>query len=239
MGRNKAKWRSLLLLLLIAATQVTVAQEVPTAQPVEAPLVEEPDTCLPCHEWRYAPLHCPTYWAVKSNLLFDAVLVPNIGVEVTLCKQFTVALDWYYTWFKSDSRHRYWQCYGGYLTFRRYLRNWRNTQNDLTGHHLGAYVSMLTYDVEWGGKGYQASKPGFGFGLEYGYSMPLNRRLRLEFNLGVGFQDGEYDEYEPIDDHYVWQSTHKRHWWGPTKAEVSLKWMIGRLPKSGKKGGAR
>jgi hypothetical protein len=24
----------------------------------------------------------------------------------------------------------------------------------------------------------------------------------------------------------VWDSTHKRHWWGPTKAEVSLVWVI-------------
>ena len=75
---------------------------------------------------------------------------------------------------------------------------------------------------------------GFGGGVEYGYAMPLGRRWLLDFTLGVGFQDGEYKEYLPMDGHYVWQSTHKRHWWGPTKAEVSLKWLIGN-----KKGGAR
>ncbi len=232
----------LLLLLLIATVQVSFAQEMPSVQTVETPLVEEADTCAPCIEMRKGVMRCPTHWALKSNLLFDAILVPNIGIEVTLCKQMTLAFDWYHTWFKSDSRHRYWQCYGGYLTLRHYLRKNVNVDNDLTGHHIGAYVSMLTYDVEWGGKGYQASTPGFGFGLEYGYGTPLNRRLRLDFNIGIGYYGDEYKKYEPANDntgHYVWLSTNKRNWWGPTKAEVSLKWIIGRMPQSGKKGGKR
>ena len=39
---------------------------------------------------------------------------------------------------------------------------------------------------------------------------------------------GEYKEYLPQDGHYVWQSTKRRHWIGPTKAEISLVWLIGR-----------
>lgn len=109
-----------------------------------------------------------------------------------------------------------------------------------TGHHVGAYVLGLTYDVEWGGKGYQAAKFGFGGGIEYGYSKRIGRRLDLDFSVGVGFQDGEYKEYEPANDdsgHYVWLATKKRHWWGPTKAEVSLKWILG--PAREKKGGRK
>ena len=162
--------------------------------------------------------------ALKTNLLYDAVLVPNIGVEVGLGHQWTVGADGFMAWWSSDSRHRYWQTYGGYLTIRKYLS---------TRHHLGIYASALTYDVEWGGRGYQADHLGFGGGVEYGYSLPIGGKLCLDFSLGVGFQDGEYKEYEPIDDHYVWQSTSKRHWFGPTKAEISLKWLLG------KKGGGR
>jgi hypothetical protein len=181
--------------------------------------------------------------AVKTNLLYDVVLVPNIGVEIPIGKRWSVNADWFYTWFSSDSRHRYWQGYGGYLTVRRYFGNSQkncelsivNCQFPMKGHHVGIYMLGMTYDVEWGGRGYQADHFGFGGGLEYGYALPIGRRLSLDFTLGVGFQDGEYKEYDPTDDgsdHYVWQSTHKRHWWGPTKAEVTLKWIIG-------KGGAR
>ena len=175
--------------------------------------------------------------ALKTNLLYDAVLIPNIGVEVSLGKQWTASADWFYTWFSSDNRHRYWQGYGGYLTVRRYFANhstFHIPHSTLpTGHHLGAYVLGLTYDVEWGGRGYQADHFGFGAGLEYGYALPTSNRLLLDFSIGIGFQDGEYKEYEPQGNRYVWQATRQRHWFGPTKAEVTLKWLLG------KKGGGK
>ena len=56
--------------------------------------------------------------------------------------------------------------------------------------------------------------------------------------IGVGYIGGEYWEYKPVDDCYVWQATKRRHWWGPTKAEVSLVWLIGR-DNVNRKGGAQ
>ena len=178
--------------------------------------------------------------ALKTNLLYDVLLVPNIGIEVSLGKQWTVAGEGMLAWWSSDSKHRYWQTYGGYLTVRRYFNTQQLSPNThpspFTGHHLGAYALALTYDVEWGGKGYQASKFGFGGGLEYGYSMAVGRRLNLDFSLGIGYQGGEYKEYEPQGDRYMWQATRQRHWFGPTKAEVSLVWLLGGSGRS-KKGG--
>ena len=141
-----------------------------------------------------------------------------------------------YAWWKSDRHHRYWQGYGGYLGVRKYFGKTVDG-HPFTGHHIGVYGTALTYDIEWGGRGYQAAHYGFGGGVEYGYSMALARRLNLDFFLGLGFQDGEYKVYDPIDSHYVWQSTHKRNWWGPTKAGVSLVWLIGRGNVHKKKGG--
>ena len=186
-------------------------------------------------------------FALKTNMLYDAALIPNLGIEVYMGKRWTIALDWFYTWFSSNNRHRYWQAYGGYLGVRKYLGGERlNVKGERslfpTGHHIGAYMLGLTYDVEWGGKGYQASKFGFGGGLEYGYSKMIGRRWCIDFSIGVGFQDGEYKEYEPANDgtgHYIWLSTRKRHWWGPTKAEVSLKWLFGTKGNKQKKGGKR
>ena len=180
----------------------------------------------------------PATFAVKTNLLYDVALIPNIGAELYIGGRLTLGADLFYTWLSSDSRHRYWQGYGGYFTIRHYfghptkhstLNTKHSTLNSklFSGHHLGAYVLALTYDVEFGGKGYQADKLGWGGGLEYGYSLPIGRRLNLDFSIGIGYQTGDYKTYEPIDDHYVWQSTNKRHYFGPTKAEVSLKWLLG------------
>ena len=173
-------------------------------------------------------------------MLYDAVLVPNVGVEVWLGKGFTLGVDWFGTWLSSDKNHWYWQGYGGYLTARYYFfthkgydrSTWGKAANELrfSGHHVGLYGTALTYDVEFGGKGYQAAKFGFGGGVEYGYSLRVAQHLCIDFDLGLGYQGGEYKTYLPTDDgsgHYVWESTRMRHWWGPTKAEISLKWIIG------------
>ena len=60
------------------------------------------------------------------------------------------------------------------------------------------------------------------------------RGLRL---LVTGYLGGSYKEYIPLDGHYVWQTTKNRRWFGPTKAGISLVWLIGRGNYSRKKGG--
>lgn len=81
-------------------------------------------------------------------------------------------------------------------------------------------------------------KMNYAVGLEYGYSLPVTRRLNLDFVISVGYWGGEYHKYAPIGDCYVWKETRQRHWFGPTKAEISLVWLIGR-DYCNKKGGAK
>lgn len=117
----------------------------------------------------------------------------------------------------------------------------------MTGHHLGAYVQALTYDFEWGGKAYMGGEPGgnifdrahIGAGVEYGYSLPIARRLNIDFTLGVGYIGGRVYEFEPNGNSYLWTATKNRHWFGPTKLEVSLVWLLGRCNTNQKKGGER
>lgn len=177
------------------------------------------------------------FMALRTNILYDIAIVPNIGVEFALPMQFSIGADWFGTWLSSDKHHFYWQGYGGYLTARYYFG--RDAAGcPLTGHHVGIYGSCLTYDIELGGKGYQAPKFGFGGGVEYGYSLPVGQNVRFDFNIGIGYQGGEYKTYRPTDDgtgHYEWIGTYRRHWWGPTKAEISLKVLIGAARKGGRR----
>jgi hypothetical protein len=163
-------------------------------------------------------------FALKTNLLYDAILIPNIGVEWGFANHWSAAANWMYTWLSNDAKHRYWRIYGGDLELRYWLGS--DEARPLKGHHFGAYGGMLTYDIEFGGKGYQAHKWSYHFGLSYGYSMPIARRLNLDFNIGIGYLGGEYYEYEPYYDGYHWLATKQRRWFGPTKAEVSLVWLL-------------
>ena len=142
-----------------------------------------------------------------------------------------------YAWWKSDRAHNYWRNYGGELDVRKYFGN-RAAAKPLTGHHLGLYLQGLTYDFELGGTGY-LSYLSYGVGIEYGYSLPIARRLNLDFGIGVGYLGGEYKVYDPIEGCYVWRETRQRHWFGPTKAEISLVWLIGWGNYNEKKGGAK
>ena len=118
----------------------------------------------------------PYYLAIKTNMLYDLLLVPNIGVEVYLGKSWSAGGNWMYAWWKTDRKHRYWRTYGGDLYLRRWLGN-KAEAKPLTGHHLGLYGGIVTYDFELGGRGYLGDKWSYHAGIEYGYAHPIARRL--------------------------------------------------------------
>ena len=188
----------------------------------------------------------PFYWALKTNLLYDVALVPNMGAEFYVGKNWSVGANWMYAWWKNDHAGKYWRIYGGDIYARRWFGK-KAEEKPLTGHHVGVYAQMLTYDFCLGNRGYMGGTPGGNFwdkaswaaGIEYGYSHPISRRLNLDFTIGIGYLQGKYHEYIPEDDCYVWQTTKNRKWFGPTKAEVSLVWLLGQSNENEKEGGRR
>lgn len=188
----------------------------------------------------------PFYMDVRSNMLYDALALPNVGIEFYLGKNFSLGANWMYAWWKSDKRHRYWRAYGGEV-FGRWWFGKKAKAKPLTGHHLGLYGQLYTYDFEWGGEGEMGGQPGgnlwdrnfWSVGAEYGYSLPVGRRINIDFTIGVGYTTGIYHKYVPMDNCYVWKSTHRRHYFGPTKLEIALVWLIGRGNINKRKGGGK
>ena len=180
----------------------------------------------------------PFYFSLKTNMLYDVAAIPNIGAEFHLGGKWSLAANWHYAWWKTDRVHWYWRTYGGDLAVRRWFGR-QNSEHPLAGHHVGLYGQMITYDFELGNEGILADPWCWAVGLEYGYSLPVGRKLNIDFTLGAGYHWGEYKEYLPIDGHYVWQATKMRKYLGPTKAEVSLVWLIGRNNYNKNKGGRR
>jgi hypothetical protein len=237
---------------ILRESKLLVCYEMEAPKPEPEPVVEpepqpEPQPVEEVQEEIVEAKMCrPFYMGIKNNLVYDALGVPNIGAEFYLGKNFSIVGNWQYAWWSKDSKHRYWRAYGGDLALRKWFGKAAN-RKPLTGHHLGIYGQVLTYDVEKGGKGYMGGEPGgnifdrcnYGGGIEYGYSLPIARRLNIDFTLGVGYFGGKYYEYVPLDDCYVWQCTKKRNWIGPTKLEVSLVWLIGCDNYNRKKGGKK
>lgn len=211
--------------------------------------IELPELVLETPQMRLQNIqnpYTPFYLGVKTNMISDILLTPNLGVEFYLGSNYSLVTNWMYAWWKNDNSHKYWRIYGGDIAVRKWFGSEAN-RKPLTGHHLGIYAQTLTFDFCWNDKGYMAGEPGggifdratFAVGTEYGYSLPIAKRMNLDFTLGFGYMWGKYYEYKPIDGCYVWQASKKRHWIGPTKAEVSLVWLIGRSNVNAKKGGQR
>ena len=178
-----------------------------------------------------------SYFALKSNLLYDALLIPNLSLEASIGSGWTLGAGGMLAWWSKDVKHRYWRIYGGDLEIRKYFGTLSKSK-PLQGHHLGIYGDFLTYDFEFGAKGYQ-SKATYAAGIKYGYSHPIANRLNLDFALGIGYLHSNYKTYVPRDGCYVYQETKKRKWLGPTQAEISLVWLLGKGNTNKKKGGKK
>ena len=168
---------------------------------------------------------------LKTNLLYDACLVPNIGIEIAYTDSWSVSANWMYADWQNNQRHRYWKTYGGELEVKRWLTPVKKLVKQ--GAHVGAYIQGMNYDIEWGKRGYQSDTWHLGLGVSYGYSLAIARRLNLDFNIGVGYLGGKYKEYLPMEGCYVWQADKHLRYFGPTKLEVSLAWLIHHNKKGG------
>lgn len=164
--------------------------------------------------------------ALKSNLLSDALLSPNLGLEFRLAPRWSLDVSGQYNGWTVDGKKwkhwlvqpeaRYWFCdafvghfVGFHLLGGEY--NAGNLKNDIK--FLGTDFSNLT-DHRY--QGWYA-----GAGLAYGYAFILSQHWNLELELGIGYIYTEYDRFKCEGcGKKLEEKTH--HYFGPTKAAVNL-----------------
>ncbi len=170
--------------------------------------------------------------ALRSNMLFDALAVPDLGVEFNLGRGWTVGGDAFYAWWGRTDSRRIWRWQGGELYTKKYLGHRSRALH--SGWYIGLYGQILRYDVKLATTGYLSGgsatsffdHPTVGGGLMVGYTLRLSSRFALDFALGAGYLTGRYQKYHRTDGINVWQSTMTRHYFGPTKAEIALVWIF-------------
>lgn len=159
----------------------------------------------------------------RTNLLLPAM---NAGIEIPVRTRWSVGADWYWPWFWPDgSNDKCYELLGGFVYGRYWLGGDRTEYDRLTGHSIGLYVNAGYYDLEKDYRGMQGEF--YGVGIDYRYSLPLGRRRRvlLDFSLGIGYlystgktYDVPYPGGALIPDGQV----KTVHFFGPTRAEISL-----------------
>lgn len=213
------------------ATRETAAtQEESAMQEAVIPVDEETDISpTPYYIYESRPL-----LALKTNLLFDALLMPNVEAEVPLGDRWSVLGEWAFPWWRKKDDSSTLQYLNGGVEGRYWLRLWKqpsDASHPLRGHFLGLFGGGGKYDIGHHSEGYQGTF--WMAGISYGYSLPLNRVLNMEFSLGAGFLSTRYKHYKVEDALKIHQLGEKERyrWLGPLKAKVSLVWMLDRRVK--------
>ena len=173
------------------------------------------------------------FLALKTNLLFDAALMPNIELELPLGKRFSLNGELMFPWWLFDGDKYCMQILSGGLEGRYWLGN-RQNHKVLNGHFLGLYAGGGKYDLQWDRNGYQGEFF-IAAGISYGYAMSIAKNLNLEFSLGIGLLRTTYEHYHTLDNYQtlLWQNNGRYTWLGPTKAKISFVWMLNRRMKGG------
>ena len=169
-------------------------------------------------------------FAVNSNLLYDALLAPNFGVEFPIKKKLSFNVSYVFPWWvaKDDAwcyQLQYWELEGKcWLGDRRY-------EPLLTGHALGLFGGVGYYDFEFDSKGYQGEIC-INAGVSYHYAKRFgkNKRWRLQLGAGLGMMRTNYSYYEGrLQNQYlVWQHDGRYTWIGPTKLDINIGYLIHR-----------
>lgn len=174
--------------------------------------------------------YVPTPWSIKTNLVYDAVLMPSLEVAYRFNERWSAGVEGNMAWWHNNPKHKYYQL----ATIVPEARYWFKPQGNRRGHYLGLFFGGGWYDLENGGRGYKGE--GIMTGLSYGYMFPVGRYFAFEAGIGVGFMHTWYEEYLPIDGHYVYQQSSRLNYFGPLKLKFAWVWNIGKwMEKGGKR----
>lgn len=178
-----------------------------------------------------APASKAQDFALKSNLLSDAALSPNLGMEIGLAPKWTLDVSGQLNaWTVKDRRWkhwivqpeaRYWFCrrfaghflgvhaLGGQFNFG----NWKHGKN-----FLGTDFSRLK-DRRYQGWG-------AGAGVAYGYAWPVHPHWNIEAELGLGWIYTRYDAYPCSECGSKIVSDKSHNYFGPTKLALNIVYIF-------------
>ena len=167
---------------------------------------------------------------LKTNLLSDGFLSPNLGIEVGLAPRWTLDLSGQVN-FWDVNRHK-WKHWLAQPEARYWFCD-RFSRHFLGFHALGGQLNIgnIKNNVKFLGVDYSPLTDhryqgwAVGAGVAYGYAFILGRHWNLELELGVGYAYLKFDKFECVECGRK-VGDNDRHYIGPTKAAVNLVYVF-------------
>lgn len=155
--------------------------------------------------------------SLRANLLRWATLTPDLGLEWRICPTWGIAVNGSWTswsWSDKDRRYALWEVAPEVRYYMGEKKVW----------YLGAMFKAGQFNYKLSETGKQGDL--MGGGITAGYQMWLNKALALDFNLGLGYLNADFEKYEVIDDVRVRRGNETKDWCGPINAGVTLVWKL-------------
>ena len=155
--------------------------------------------------------------SLRANLLRWATLTPDLGLEWRICPSWGIAVNGSWTswsWSDKDRRYALWEVAPEVRYYMGEKKAW----------YLGAMFKAGQFNYKLSETGKQGDL--MGGGITAGYHLRLNKALDLDFNLGLGYLNADFEKYEVIDDVRVRRGNETKDWWGPINAGVTLVWEL-------------
>ena len=155
--------------------------------------------------------------SLRANLLRWATLTPDLGLEWRICQSCGIAVNgsWTsWTWSDKDRRYALWEVAPEVRYYMGEKKAW----------YLGAMFKAGQFNYKISETGKQGDL--MGGGITTGYQLRLNKALTLDFNLGLGYLNADFEKYEVIDGVRVRCGNETKNWCGPINAGVTLVWKL-------------
>ena len=155
--------------------------------------------------------------SLRANLLRWATLTPDLGLEWRICPSWGIAVNGSWTswsWSDKDRRYALWEVTPEVRYYMGEKKAW----------YLGAMVKTGQCNYKLSETGKQGDL--MGGGITAGYQLRLNKALDLDFNLGLGYLNVDFEKYEVIDGVRVRRGNETKDWYGPINAGVTLVWKL-------------
>ena len=157
------------------------------------------------------------HFSLRANLLRWTTLTPDLGLEWRICPSWGIAVNGSWTswsWSDKDRRYALWDVAPEVRYYMGEKKAW----------YLGAMFKAGQFNYKLSETGKQGDL--MGGGITAGYHLRLNKALDLDFNLGLGYLNADFEKYEVIDDVRVRRGNETKDWWGPINAGVTLVWKL-------------
>ena len=155
--------------------------------------------------------------SLRANLLRWATLTPDLGLEWRICPSWGIAVNGSWTswsWNDKDRRYALWEVAPEVRYYMGEKKAW----------YLGAMFKTGQFNYKLSETGKQGDL--MGGGITAGYQLRLNKALTLDFNLGLGYLNADFEKYEVIDGVRVRCGNETKNWCGPINAGVTLVWKL-------------